>query len=85
MPLILFFCWSVYVIGLTEDKICCDMAKDNGNVSCGKLSVDSNKGLSSRCRMSFWKCCMALYGAKGNNNNIIGDELLLNFGAKFQL
>ncbi|CAH3019175.1 unnamed protein product [Porites evermanni] len=52
------------VRGKLEDTICCDMAKDNGNVSCGKLSVDSNKGLSTRCRMSFWNCCMALYGAK---------------------
>ena len=52
---------------LTDDKICCDMAKDNGDVSCVKLSIDGSKGLDKRCRLEFWRCCTALYGKKGNN------------------
>jgi len=45
-----------------EYKICCNMGKNNGNVTCGKLSIDSNRQLSKRCRMAFWKCCKDLYG-----------------------
>ena len=56
----------MYSIGSTEYKICCNMGKDNGNVTCGKLSIDSNRQLSKRCRMAFWKCCKDLYGIQGN-------------------
>ena len=49
----------------TEDKICCDMGKQSGNVTCGKLSIDSNRQLSRRCRLKFWQCCKALHGMKG--------------------
>ena len=57
------FCCAIF---LTDDKLCCDMAKDIGNVTCGKLSIDSNKQLSKRCRVIFWKCCRRLHGIKGN-------------------
>ena len=55
------------VVNLTEEKICCDMAKDTENVTCVRLAFDSNKDLSYRCKNAFWKCCIKLHGEEGNS------------------
>lgn len=55
------------VVNSTEEKICCDMARDTENVTCVRLAFDSNKDLSYRCRNAFWKCCIKLHGEEGNS------------------
>ncbi|XP_078359507.1 A.superbus venom factor 2-like [Oculina patagonica] len=38
-------------------KICCEMGKENENVTCAKLTLDGIKGLDKNCRQAFWECC----------------------------
>ncbi|KAL9988934.1 hypothetical protein ACROYT_G003430 [Oculina patagonica] len=42
---------------LTDYKICCEMGKENENVTCAKLTLDGIKGLDKNCRQAFWECC----------------------------
>ena len=41
------------------------MGKENRNVTCEKLDLDSNKGLDQKCREAFWECCTEKYGTNG--------------------
>ena len=41
------------------------MGKENGNVTCEKLDMDSNKGLDKNCREAFRKCCTEKHGTNG--------------------